>query len=172
MMLPDYLAPGLRVVVVGTAAGECSAARGHYYAGPGNDFWAYLHQSGLTPRRLAPQEDASLPGLGIGLSDLVKTHAQSHDRGLVYDVPAFEDKIRSCAPCWVAFHGKTAATAYARAARVQPPGLGRTPWLVAGSRGFVLPSASGANRGGPWDGRATRVEWWAELAVLLDEGSV
>lgn len=167
-MLPDYLQPHLRVVVVGTDAGECSAALGHYYARAGNDFWAYLHQCGLTPKRLAPEDDASLPSLGIGLTDLDKAHAQSHDKGLVYDVPAFEDKVRRCAPRWVAFHGKRAAKAYARSVGARPPGLGPTPWPVAGCSGFVLPSASGANRGGPWDGRPTRLEWWTDLAALLE----
>ena len=142
------------MVVVGTAVGEASAARGHYYAGPGSNFWAYLRQCGLTARRLAPEDDALLPGLGVALSDLAKTRAQSHDRGLAYDVAAFEDKVGRCAPRWVAFHGKAAAKAYARAVGLRPPGLGPTPWLVAESLGFVLPSASGANRSRPWDGRA------------------
>ena len=47
-MLPDYLSPGLKVVFVGTAAGERSAARGHYYAGRGNKFWELLWEAGLT----------------------------------------------------------------------------------------------------------------------------
>jgi TDG/mug DNA glycosylase family protein len=35
MMLPDYLAPSLRLVICGTAASDAAAARGHHYAGPG-----------------------------------------------------------------------------------------------------------------------------------------
>lgn len=45
-VLDDVLAPNLRVVFCGTAVGVRSAARGHYYAGPGNDFWRLLHGSG------------------------------------------------------------------------------------------------------------------------------
>ncbi len=168
-MLPDHLSPGLRVVIVGSAAGEASAARGHYDAGAGNNFWAYLHAYGLTARRLAPEDDAVLPRLGSGLSDLAKTHAQSHDRGLVYDVPTFEDKVRRYAPRWVAFHGKTAAKAYARAVGARPPGLGPTPWKVVGSSGFVVPSASGANHRVTYDGRPTRLEWWTDLAALVGQ---
>ena len=55
-LLKDLLAPGLKIVFCGTAAGEVSATRGEYYAGPGNKFWAVLHKIGLTPRRLAPGE--------------------------------------------------------------------------------------------------------------------
>ena len=169
MVLPGYLPPGLGVVVVGTAVGEASAARGHYDAGPGNDFWTYLHQGGLTARRLASEDDALLPGLGIGLSDLVKTRAQSHDRGLIYDVAAFQGKVGRYPPRWVAFHGKTTAEAYARAVGVRPPDLGPTPWPVAGSSGFVLPSASGSNHKVANDGRPTRLDWWADLAALVGQ---
>jgi hypothetical protein len=92
-MLPDYLEPDLRLVLVGTAVGEQSATRGHYYAGPGNSFWKFLHEAALTPTRLEPLDDATLPRYGIGLTDLVKSIAQSHDRDLPYDFPAFTHKI-------------------------------------------------------------------------------
>jgi TDG/mug DNA glycosylase family protein len=46
-MLPDYLVPGLPVVLVGTAVGEQSFARGHHYAGRGNSFRRLLHEAGL-----------------------------------------------------------------------------------------------------------------------------
>ena len=57
-------------MICGSAAGRRSAAAGAYYAGPGNKFWRILHESGLTPRRLAPEEFALLPDVGIGLTDL------------------------------------------------------------------------------------------------------
>lgn len=58
--LPDFLAPDLRAVFVGTAAGDRSAARGNYYAGSGNEFWLLLHRSGLTPELLGPERDAEV----------------------------------------------------------------------------------------------------------------
>ncbi len=48
-MLEDLLAPGLALVVCGSAAGRRSAQLGHYYAGPGNKFWRTLARVGLTP---------------------------------------------------------------------------------------------------------------------------
>jgi len=39
-LLKDLLAPGLKIVFCGTAAGEVSAARGEYYAGRRNKFWS------------------------------------------------------------------------------------------------------------------------------------
>ncbi|HWI51806.1 MAG TPA: mismatch-specific DNA-glycosylase [Symbiobacteriaceae bacterium] len=76
--LPDYLAPGLKVVFVGFNPGETSARRGHYYAYSGNRFWWLLWQSGLTDRLVAPTEDATLPErYGYGLTDLVDRPSKS-----------------------------------------------------------------------------------------------
>jgi TDG/mug DNA glycosylase family protein len=168
-MLPDILRPGLRLVICGTAAGTVSAARGHYYAGPGNEFWQLLHDSGLVSARLRPEQDTELLQYGIGLTDLVKGTAQSNDRGLRrrYDVANLTSKIESVAPAWLALHGKEAGKAVARDIGRAAPGLGMQDWRVSGANTFVLPNASGANRGGPYDGRATRLEWWNELARLL-----
>ena len=165
-VLPDILAPGLRIVFCGTAAGETSAARGHYYAGPGNAFWRLLAGTGLTPRLLTPDDDALLPAFGLGLTDLVKNIAQSHDRGLVFDVPGLVNKIERLRPRWLAFTSKTAGRAAASALGHPPPGLGPTAWSIGPTQVFVLPSPSGANHRREYDGRLTREEWWAQLARL------
>src|SRR3546814_6083057 len=57
-VLPDVLAPGLRLVFCGSAAGRKSAELGAYYAGPGNKFWPTLYEIGLTPRHFRPQRSA------------------------------------------------------------------------------------------------------------------
>jgi TDG/mug DNA glycosylase family protein len=72
IILPDVLAPGLRVVFCGTAAGTESARQQAYYAHPQNRFWRALHEAGLTPRRLAPAEYPLMPGFGLGLTDIAK----------------------------------------------------------------------------------------------------
>ncbi len=163
MTLPDILEPGLRVVFCGTAVATASALRGHYYAGPANEFWQLLHLAGFTDRQLDPADDHTLPSHGLGLTDLNKTTAQSHDRGLVYDVPGFEARIAAVRPDWVALHGKEAAKALGHG-RVR---LGTQDWLVAERPVFVLPSASGANRRADYDGRPDRLSWWRELAELV-----
>jgi TDG/mug DNA glycosylase family protein len=169
-VLPDILAPDLDVVFCGTAVGECSARRGHYYAGPGNAFWSLLHGAGFTARRLAPEEDVTLPEHGLGLTDLVKDVARSHDRGLAFDVPTLLAKVEQHRPSWVAFTGKVAGQAVARALGHPRPGLGVQSWTLARSEVFVLPSSSGANQRKEYDGRATRLEWWTDLALLAGAG--
>ncbi|KAE8854441.1 hypothetical protein PTNB29_09797 [Pyrenophora teres f. teres] len=59
--LVDILEPNLICVFVGTNPGVQTAIAGHAYAHPSNHFWKLLHSSGLTDRRLKPEEDRSLP---------------------------------------------------------------------------------------------------------------
>ena len=67
-VLPDIVGPEPRVVFCGLAGAESTRTRDHYYASPGNNFWAMLHQSGLTPRQLEPAEEAQVVEHGLGLS--------------------------------------------------------------------------------------------------------
>jgi TDG/mug DNA glycosylase family protein len=157
--LADILAPGLRVVIAGTIAARHRAEREHYYAGPGNQFWVLLHESGLTPRRLEPVEDEDLLGYGIGLTDLVGTPTG-------FDLAGFDAAIRAAAPEALAFVSKTAAACYARAAGERAPrSYGALSWPVAGVPAFVLPGPSGANNGMPLP---LRIALWRDLADFLE----
>lgn len=165
-VLPDLLRPGLDVVFCGTAVATASAQRGHYYAGPGNRFWQLLHESGLTTTLLTPEDDATLPDFGIGITDLVKEVAQSHDRGLDFSRSAtVAAHIEAVSPRWVAFNGSTAGRKAAKWLRHQPDALGVQRWQIGESRVFVLPSSSGAHAI-PY---ADKLRWWTDLAVRVRE---
>src|SRR5207253_11008062 len=71
-MLPDLLAPGIELLFVGINPSIYSARAGHYYARPGNMFWRCLHEAGLTPVRLRPEEDRRVLEGGVGITDCVK----------------------------------------------------------------------------------------------------
>jgi double-stranded uracil-DNA glycosylase len=71
-ILPDVLAPNLRVIFCGTAASNVSAKRQAYYAHPHNKFWSILSETRLTPRQLKPDEFMLMPGFGYGLTDVCK----------------------------------------------------------------------------------------------------
>ena len=171
-MLPDYLAPGLTAVFVGTAAGEVSAARGHYYSGPGNRFWELLWEAGLTGDRiLIPEQDERVLSYGVGLTDVAKAIAASTDTKLRaghYDVPGFLAKIQRYRPKCVAFNGKTAAGVVAKHLGRPKPNHGPTSFDIAGAVGYVLPSSSGSNndprRFAP---KPTKVAWWQEFGEWL-----
>jgi TDG/mug DNA glycosylase family protein len=157
--LPDLLAPGLRLVICGSAAGAKSAAVGAYYAGPGNKFWRILHETGLTPRRFEPQEYPALLALGLGLTDLAKTYSGA-DAGLRRehdDVAGLVAKIERFQPAWLAFNGRRAA----RAVLGRAVAFGPQPENIGATRLFALPSTAGlASRW--WDPAP-----WRELAGLV-----
>ena len=122
-VLPDLLAPNLRVVFVGTAAGKRSAELGHYYAGRGNRFWRTLHEVGLTPRCFEPREFRDLLALGIGLTDMSKLgYGMDHQVAKhEFDPEQFEANVRRYSPRAIAFTSKKAAGIWlGRATRRSP----------------------------------------------------
>jgi len=157
--LPDVLAPGLKVVFCGTAAGERSAQRGCYYAGPGNKFWPTLAHVGLTPRRLQPEEFRELPSYGLGLTDLAKkvSGADSILRSSDFDVEGFRRRLIEAAPRIIAFNGKKSAAAFLGQNTGAVP-IGLLPIRIGTSKVHVLPSTSGAAR------RYWSIEQWFALA--------
>jgi double-stranded uracil-DNA glycosylase len=158
-IVPDVLAPGLRLVFCGTAPSRASAAARAYYAKPGNRFWPALHSAGFTPRRFHPPEYAGLLELGLGLTDLCKGHSGNDDelpRGAL-DAEALRGKISKYRPGVVAFTSKNAAKAFLG----RDVDYGWQPERVGATRLFVLPSPSGqATRfwdEGPWRDLAAAV---------------
>ena len=164
--LPDQLAPGLRLVFVGTAAGQMSADKGHYYAHPGNRFWRTLHAVGLTPRLYQPHEFTELLALGIGFTDMCKLGAGMDHIALQagVDIEGFSAKMRRHRPRVIAFTSKKAASLFFRkptgrlALGLQPP-PDELADIIGFPEVFVLASPSGAASG------AWTIEPWRELAA-------
>jgi double-stranded uracil-DNA glycosylase len=161
--LPDQLQDNLRLVFVGTAAGQQSADQGHYYAHPGNRFWGTIHEVGITPRRLEPHQFPTLLALGIGFTDMCKLGAGMDHRALKSptDVPSFREKMLRYRPKTIAFTSKKAASLfYGRPTKAIE--LGRQPLLDDFPTIFVLSSPSGA----------ASVHWsivpWRELALAVE----
>jgi len=141
--LPDLLAPGLRLLVCGSAAGTVSARAGAYYAHPRNRFWPTLHAIGLTPEPLAPAEYARLLDLGIGLTDMAKA-AVGRDDQLppgAYDGRRLRRLLARFRPRVLAFNGKAPAAAFLGE---RAPAYGRQAEDTEGAAVFVLPSTSPA----------------------------
>jgi TDG/mug DNA glycosylase family protein len=159
-MLEDVLQPGLALVICGSAAGVVSAARGQYYAGPGNRFWPTLREVGLTPRRLVPGDYRELTAFGIGLTDIAKGQSGS-DAAIDFalsDPEGLRLKLHRFVPGILAFNGRKAAQVFFGRSRVE---TGLQPEMVGATRLFVAPSTSGA-ASGYWD-----VGAWRELAELV-----
>jgi double-stranded uracil-DNA glycosylase len=157
-LLPDVLAPGLRIVLCGINPGLWSAATGHHFARPGNRFWPALHASGLTPRRLEPAEQHELLTLGLGLTNVVPRATASADEltpdEYVEGGQRLVAKVEELRPAWLAVLGVTAyRTAFGdRRARV-----GEQDLTLGATRVWVLPNPSGLNA--HWSAAALAVEF-------------
>lgn len=158
--LPDYLAPGLDVVLVGINPATYAVAKGHYFARGTNRFWPAFSRSklsapvraGLGRDALRPEDDARLLEFGIGLTDVVKVptaNAAQLSEDLYREwAPRLAERLRRCAPRVASFHGLTAFRPFARyglgeAGRQWE--LGPQPVTLGSIRLFVTPNPSPAN---------------------------
>jgi TDG/mug DNA glycosylase family protein len=155
-VLPDVLAPGLKLVFCGNAAGKVSARRGAPFAGPGNYFWRVLHEVGLTPVLLAPEEFRCLLEFGLGLTDACKIRFGSDaEVGTKDHEPErVRRSILAYKPDHLAFVGKQAA----KIVLGRPIDYGRQPEQLGDAQVWVMPSTSGLAR------RFWSVEPWRQLA--------
>lgn len=147
MILQDVLKPNLDIVFCGTAAGEVSAKRGAYYAGPGNQFYPILYKSGLTPHLIAPENYNQLVNHNIGLTDLVKL-TSGNDNILIdsdFDIKGFEEKILKHSPRMVCFNGKKAAATFFNT-KTKHIHYGLQPQTIGKTKIYVAPSTSGSAR--------------------------
>ncbi|MBU6461320.1 MAG: mismatch-specific DNA-glycosylase [Bradyrhizobium sp.] len=158
-VLSDVLRTSLRAVLCGTAVGNASAKAGAYYAHKQNKFWKILHETGLTPTRLQPQQYRELLHHGIGLTDFVKTHS-----GMDHQIPLSElveesrtrlhAAILKFRPAFLAFTSKTGGQKFLGG----PRAYGEQAERIGDTRIWILPSTSGAANGS-W-----RPEVWHSFA--------
>jgi TDG/mug DNA glycosylase family protein len=145
-VIPDVIAPGLDVLFCGINPGLWSAATGHHFARPGNRFWPALHRGGFTPRQLRPDEQGTLPGYGLGITNIA-ARATARADGLTADELVeggliLAAKLAEYRPEWLAVLGVGAyRTAFGRRGAV----IGEQPDRVGDPRIWILPNPSGLN---------------------------
>jgi TDG/mug DNA glycosylase family protein len=145
-LLDDVIAPELRVLFCGINPGLYSAATGWHFARPGNRFWPALHGGGFTPHLLEPSEQDTLPGLGLGITNVVaRTTARADEltgEELREGGRLLVRKVEEYRPRWLAVVGITAyRTAFTKPkARI---GLQNDP--IGPASVWVLPNPSGLN---------------------------
>ena len=162
--VPDVLALGLKAIFCGINPGRVSAAAQAHFANPRNDFWRLLHDAGLTPRLLTPEDQFDLPEYGYGLTNAAyRTTPGSGDlrRGdFAGSAERLESLARELEPGVIAFVGKEAY----RGAFNERPELGLQKRKLGKTRLYVLPSTSPANAAVPY---GERLRWFRRLARLL-----
>lgn len=163
-VLPDVLAPNLKIVFCGTAAGNESARQGAYYAHPGNKFWRTLFAIGLTPRLLLPREFPEVLTYGVGLTDLAKFVSGNDDqlKRDDFDAAVLRANIELYQPRVLAFTSKNSGRIFHGG---RPLAFGRQAEMIGGTTVFVLPSPSGLAQ------RAWNIDWWQAAADFALENS-
>jgi TDG/mug DNA glycosylase family protein len=147
-MLRPIVGPDLTLLFVGINPGLRSAAVGHNFAGAGNRFYPALHAAGITPRRLAPEEDVDLPAYGVGIANIAPRPTRAADEltreELREGAQELETLVTRLQPRLVAVLGLTAY----RTAFSQPKatmGLQPDTGTIGGRPVWILPNPSGLN---------------------------
>lgn len=163
-MLDDLIAPNLKIIFCGTAAGSVSAERKQYYAGPGNKFWSIIHKVGLTPYQLSSICYHDLLKYGLGLTDVVKGQS-GNDSAINFrqsDPASLTKKMLKYQPSVLAFNGKKAAQVFLCRKKIE---FGLQIEVIGTTHLFIAPSTSGAAN------RYWNQDIWHELATLV-EGNI
>lgn len=160
--IADLTGPGLAVLFCGINPGWRSAESGLHFGGPGNRFWKVLHGAAFTDRVLDPADQAVLPALGLGITNLVarpsRSAAELSREELRAGAVALEAKASALAPGWVAVVGMDA---YRKAFSRPRATMGPQPEALGPAALWVLPNPSGLQAR---YGLAEMVAAYAELA--------
>ncbi len=144
--LDDILADHLHVVFCGINPGKGSAALGLHFANRSNRFWRTLHLAGFTPAEIRPEDGHTLLHYHCGLTTLVERPTVSAGELARHEFTAaaatFEQKIRRCAPRFVAFLGKPGYSALCGRREIA---WGLQAQLLGDTAVWVLPNPSGRN---------------------------
>jgi TDG/mug DNA glycosylase family protein len=158
--LPDYLRPGLDLILIGINPGLFSVQHGHYFARSTSRFWPGFSGSKLSEpmrqaldtRILRPEHDSQLPHFGIGLTDVVKRPSSKAAELSKSDfekwAPVLLLKLQRYAPLVACFHGVTAYRPFLQAAfkvANARPELGEQQERIGATRLYVVPNPSPAN---------------------------
>jgi len=145
-VLPGSGDPPLGVLFCGINPGLVTALTGHHFGRPGNRFWPALHRSGFTPRLLRPAEQGELPGLGLGITNMVGRATARADELTDDEVRAggvrLRELVAAVSPRWLAVVG---ITAYRVAFDAPRAAVGPQATALGDSRIWLLPNPSGLN---------------------------
>ena len=147
--LPDIIDDHLEVVFVGFNPGIRSAETAHHYAGRSNRFWKFLYESGLTDKKLAPEEDQKLLEYGYGSINIVNRSTSGAD-GITKEEyeegrKLLKEKLATYKPKIACYMGIGVYKEFAQVGRVEERGLQKDS-VVPGVLDFVISSPSGRNR--------------------------
>jgi TDG/mug DNA glycosylase family protein len=141
--LPDFVGPGMRLLVCGLNPSLVAADAGFGYAGRSNRFWPAALAAGLVTRPRDPWHALAVDG--IGMTDMVKRATPragllgpAEYRSGAERVGRLSEWLRPGAVLFVGLAGWRAAIDRSAAPGLQPGRFGGVP-------AYVMPSTSGLN---------------------------
>jgi len=141
--LPDSVAPGMRLLIVGLNPSPYSADHAIGYARPGNRFWPAVLEAGLVSVDRDPQH--ALYRHGLGMTDLVRRTTVRADQIERFEFEAGFERVKRLvawlqpkAACFIGLGGWRAVVGRKAVAGVQERTLG-------GRSIYVMPHTSGLN---------------------------
>ena len=142
--LADLTGPDLRVLFCGINPGKLSGYLGLHFARRGNRFWKLLFAGGFTGSVLSPAEQHTLPGLGIGITNIVGRLTAAASELSVAELregaTQLEAKVGMLRPrCVVVLGLQAYRTAFIRPGAV----IGPQPELLGDALLWLLPNPSG-----------------------------
>jgi mismatch-specific thymine-DNA glycosylase len=165
--VPDYLRPGLKLVIVGINPGARSGATGHHYAWPGNHFWPVLYEARVIPEPLTYADDRRVLEWAIGLTNLCHRTTRSADEltpeELGEGAAALRSKLLLFRPKVVCFNGKGIYEAFSGRRQVA---MGLQAERLEDMPMFVAPSSSARTAAYQ---RAAKVEYFRQLKRIVDD---
>ncbi|KAH6669281.1 G/U mismatch-specific uracil DNA glycosylase [Halenospora varia] len=110
--LGDVFDENLILIFIGLNPGITTSTSGHAYAHPSNLFYKLLHSSGITARRLRPEEDGTLPAdWQCGFTNIVprptKNGSELSKVEMDANVTVLDEKMRKWKPEAVCIVGKS-----------------------------------------------------------------
>lgn len=146
LVVPDLIAPNLRVLFCGINPGLYTAAIGHHFGRPGNRFWPALFAAGFTDRLLSPYDERELLARGYGITNVVPRATARADEltteELLEGGRTMVEKIELYRPRIFAVLG---VGAYRVAMNRRDAKVGRQEETIGETRLWVLPNPSGLN---------------------------
>jgi TDG/mug DNA glycosylase family protein len=158
------------LLLVGINPGLRSAALGQHFAGRSNRFWPALTAAGLTPEGFGPGDQHRLPGLGLGITNIVYRATARADELEPSELRAGAARLALQVAEWgpkaVAFLG---VTAYRIAFASPKSRVGEQP-PIGGARCWLLHNPSGLNAHAQLPDHAAGMRAAAAAAGLVADG--
>lgn len=152
--LPDYLRPGLQIILIGLNPSPISVNAGYYYGNPRNRFWPALNGSRLIDEPVIAGEEAIrylFTNKGFGFTDIVKRPTPMGNGLRAADfrkgAPELKQKLLENQPRIAWFNGIGTFANYLRYAEQddRPVRCGAQKLKLGQTRFFVTPNPSPAN---------------------------